>query len=1267
MAGLALSTVYVKVQALVDKAQFRRATDAAIGGAGFGKTGEKEGSAFGTSFSRTASSAISAARLKAEVPITANDAKAVTNIDKIKGRLAELSRQVAEAKLTADDKDAVAKLAGFQVRLDAVDRKTAKANISVEGTNRALADLAAVDAGLGRLNRKSGDTGSAFGRMSDSIASAGRGMGIFQTAALFLPALIPAAAGATAAVGGIAASFGAAGAAAIGFGKLAQTVLTSANTDATALQTLQDQNAKASTALQASQGAALASLQQRLREATTAAQRKSIGQQITDLKKQQATQTQTLTDAQAQQQAVLEKGWSTSYKQLVTTMGNISDQWKTTSRNMASPVLVPWLDAVSKAMKFLKPLLQPVADVFKSWGQSLDRYFGSAKGSAEISRIATAFGKFSASQLQILGTSIVLFGRGIAALISDLAGHNIDFGNFGNHLLVWAQAFEQWSRSKAARADVAKLLQFFRDNGATITAFLKSVGQLLPGAFAGLTSAGQLELKVITDFLGVILSLPKSWIAPLTEGLIGVGIALKAWPLITALLKGGKWLFGMNVTGSAAAAAEMRTGIISGGSVAAGELRAAMTGGAVAGGAAKGAAGGAAEGAAAGGFAAGLRKLLPAGITLMAAGLVTELLVKPVFKDVKLPDWLGGSGNKRSLWDGPKDLSSWSGFFGMLGRAFAGIGVAWSTLWSVSYEGFQRGFAGKLTSWFTVSLPHLFTVSIPNASRTLVRAGSDMVGGFAGGAQSAIGGILRWFAGIPGRVVRTFTSPGTLLRNTGIQILNGLSGGLLGSITGFIRMVSGLVTRIIGAFESLLGIKSPSSVAAGWGRDIIQGLLNGVTGWWPNFWRWFTGIPGWISGVFRGAPTLLRNAGGQILRGLFNGAAGNWAGGTSRWFASIPGWVLGFFRGAGTLLMSSGRAILQGLWNGAVNVWGGTSRWVASLPGAIRGYFRGAGTLLWNAGYSIIQGLGNGLFNAARGVGNWMRQIGGWIVNAVKGFFGIRSPSSVMAGYGSNILLGLLHGMLSTAGQIPHFLGKIFGGMPGALGAVVHKGLISLTSLPAKALSALSGLGGTIGSWFAGLFGGGGAAGQAGGGVQRWRGTVLQALAMEGLPASLVNNVLYQMQTESGGNPGAINLVDSNAAMGDPSRGLMQTIMSTFLRWHWPGTSYNIYDPLANIAAAINYSRHGRGFGSGAGQMGSGHGYALGGVITEPIWGIGRSGQRYTFGERGPETVTPGTGGTRTYHIDVRVAPGGSPADTGREVVHAIQAYESANGKRWRT
>lgn len=85
------------------------------------------------------------------------------------------------------------------------------------------------------------------------------------------------------------------------------------------------------------------------------------------------------------------------------------------------------------------------------------------------------------------------------------------------------------------------------------------------------------------------------------------------------------------------------------------------------------------------------------------------------------------------------------------------------------------------------------------------------------------------------------------------------------------------------------------------------------------------------------------------------------------------------------------------------------------------------------------------------------------------------------------------------------------------------------------------------------------------------QGWIMQAIQLTGVPASWAGPLSVLIGRESGGNPNAINNWDSNAAAGHPSQGLMQTIPSTFTAYHQPGTSFNILDPIANIAAGINY------------------------------------------------------------------------------------------------
>lgn len=101
-------------------------------------------------------------------------------------------------------------------------------------------------------------------------------------------------------------------------------------------------------------------------------------------------------------------------------------------------------------------------------------------------------------------------------------------------------------------------------------------------------------------------------------------------------------------------------------------------------------------------------------------------------------------------------------------------------------------------------------------------------------------------------------------------------------------------------------------------------------------------------------------------------------------------------------------------------------------------------------------------------------------------------------------------------------------------------------------------------SSFAGDWSGGAAAPAQ---VKQW---LLTAMAITGTPASYLGALLKIAMHESGGNPRAINLWDSNAKAGHPSKGLMQTIDSTFNAYKLPGLG-DIWNPVANAVAAIRY------------------------------------------------------------------------------------------------
>lgn len=168
---------------------------------------------------------------------------------------------------------------------------------------------------------------------------------------------------------------------------------------------------------------------------------------------------------------------------------------------------------------------------------------------------------------------------------------------------------------------------------------------------------------------------------------------------------------------------------------------------------------------------------------------------------------------------------------------------------------------------------------------------------------------------------------------------------------------------------------------------------------------------------------------------------------------------------------------------------------------------------------------------------------------------------------------------------------------------------------------------GTLGSgdiFTGGNTGGGNIKYNVSAGVEQWRKTAIKALKMEGqYSATNLNALLHQMQTESGGNPNAINLWDSNAQKGTPSKGLLQTIDSTFQAYARPGYNKNVYDPLSNILASIRYAVARYGSLTNAYR---GVGYADGGLINKD--GFYRAGE----GNK-PEMVIPLTRKTRAIEL----------------------------------
>jgi len=265
-------------------------------------------------------------------------------------------------------------------------------------------------------------------------------------------------------------------------------------------------------------------------------------------------------------------------------------------------------------------------------------------------------------------------------------------------------------------------------------------------------------------------------------------------------------------------------------------------------------------------------------------------------------------------------------------------------------------------------------------------------------------------------------------------------------------------------------------------------------------------------------------------------------------------------------VISVGREFITGFADSIKSGYNTVTNSISGFIQSIKNLFGSARTWLLQAGRDVLNGFLDGLKAIWGTVTNWVGGIATWIKDH-KG--PIRLDRTLLVPAGKAIMQGFLSGLESGAGKAWDFVKSVGGKTKEAI---------------AEALGWIQGIG-----WA----GAGGAVSQS---VAQWANTAREALIAAGAPVSWLPSLLARMQRESGGNPNAINLWDINAKNGVPSKGLMQVIGPTFSAYAGQYASRGIYDPFANIYAAIRYTV--ARYGSGPAGWGQPGGYDRGGMLN---------------------------------------------------------------------
>lgn len=276
----------------------------------------------------------------------------------------------------------------------------------------------------------------------------------------------------------------------------------------------------------------------------------------------------------------------------------------------------------------------------------------------------------------------------------------------------------------------------------------------------------------------------------------------------------------------------------------------------------------------------------------------------------------------------------------------------------------------------------------------------------AGAGMQIIASLVSGIAGmlptlIPSMVETVMLMAGALVENlplvvdAGMQLISGLADGIIGAIPVLIEQLPELIDQILGFLTESLPVILEQ------GSSILLSLTDGIIGAIPMLVEMLPEVISSIVGfVTENLPTILEQ-GVQILTSLATGIIGA----LPELIGQIPAIISGI---VGTLsenfptIVSTGVTLLLELGAGIISA---IPQLVAQLPAigaAILGVFGEIPGMVLDVGKSIVEGLWSGISSMASWVADKVKGFASGIVDGIKGFLGIHSPSTVFAGIGED-------------------------------------------------------------------------------------------------------------------------------------------------------------------------------------------------------------------------------------------------------------------------
>ena len=350
--------------------------------------------------------------------------------------------------------------------------------------------------------------------------------------------------------------------------------------------------------------------------------------------------------------------------------------------------------------------------------------------------------------------------------------------------------------------------------------------------------------------------------------------------------------------------------------------------------------------------------------------------------------------------------------------------------------------ANSLINGFISAIPNLIQ-GLPSIISTIstfvatsipyfIQAGAQVLQNLVSGIVTAVPLIVEGLTQVIDAMALFFTENAPQLLEQGIQLVQNLISGIVDAIP----MLLEALPQIIYSFTTTISENLPSVMDSGKQmlRSLIDGILQTVSELVENLPAVIDAV---VSFITDNLPTMIQQ-GVEILLSIITGILDTIPDLISG-VGEVVSNIINFISENLPSILKAGIEILKSLISGIIQT---IPDLVANLPKIISAIVDGMGALMGsivNIGANIVHGIWNGISGAAGWLWNQISGFCSSIVNGIKNFFGINSPSKLMEDavgkwLPPGIAVGFEDAMPKAMREIDASMGDITTAIPQALG-----------------------------------------------------------------------------------------------------------------------------------------------------------------------------------------------------------------------------------------